>query len=273
MREVLLEKMTEIGLPGWLVPDYWFMLTTAIVVGTLVVLAAARRTNLAAPTSDLLFYGILGLFVGSKVLYGLQYWSTWSLERLIQPAGFSLYGGLLGLMVSWLVYYLIRPYPIWAFLDCVAPGLAIGLFLGRLGCFLAGCNGGIVCGWPWGVSFPPGTSSFEQQTALGYLEAGVQRSLPAHPTQLYESFFGLATFLLLWRMLRSRRWEGEVFLSGMIWYSSFRFLEEWLRADGGGYRPLGILTFSQFVSLVVLAAAVTGYYRLSKPQPRPGSPA
>jgi phosphatidylglycerol:prolipoprotein diacylglycerol transferase len=89
-------------------------------------------------------------------------------------------------------------------------------------------------------------------------------SLPAHPTQLYESAFGLVAFFLLWRLLRSRQWEGEVFLTGMIWYSAFRFPSEWLRADGGGYQPMGVFTFSQFVSLLVLASALFGYFRLSK---------
>ncbi len=264
MREVIIQALAGTGIPGWLVPDYWFMLTTAIIAGSLVTLVMSRHAKLSAPVSDLLFFGILGLFVGSKILYGLQYWDSWSWGRMLQPAGFALYGGLLGLLTAWLGYYLVRPFPLWSFLDSVAPGLALGLFFGRIGCFLAGCNGGIACGWPWAVSFPPGTSSFEQQAALGYIPPGADLSLPAHPTQLYESFFGLASFFLLWRLLRSRRWEGEVFLTGMIWYSAFRFPSEWLRADGGGFRPSGVLSFAQAVSLIVLAVALAAYYRRSK---------
>ena len=264
MRELIVQALTESGIPSWLVPDYWFMLTTAIVVGTLTARAASRRSQFTAPVSDLLFFGVLGLFFGAKILYGLQYWNSWSLGHLLQPAGFALYGGLLGLLATWLFYYLIRPFPIWAFLDCVAPGLALGLFFGRIGCFLAGCNGGVACGWPWAVAFPPGTSSFENQLALGYISPDAELSLPAHPTQLYESFFGLVAFFLLWRLLRSRQWEGEVFLTGMIWYSAFRFPSEWLRADGGGLQPLGVFTFSQFVSLVVLSVAIVLYFRFSK---------
>jgi phosphatidylglycerol---prolipoprotein diacylglyceryl transferase len=264
MRERIVAWLVGSGLPPWIVPDYWFMLTAAIVAGTLVTLAASRRSKLAAPVSDLLFFGILGLFLGAKVLYGVQYWNSWSWERMLQPAGFALYGGLVGILTAWLVYRLVRPYPLWSFLDGVAPGLGLGLFLGRIGCFLAGCNGGVACGWPWAVSFPPGTSPFENQVALGYIPADSDLSLPAHPTQLYEAAFGLAAFFLLWRLLASRKWEGEVFLTGMIWYATFRFPSEWLRADGGGLHPLGILTFSQFVSLIVLTAALIAYYRKSK---------
>lgn len=264
MRETIVSTVIEAGFPAWIVPDYWFMLTLAIVVGSLTALAAGRRSKAGAPVSDLLFFGILGLFLGAKLLYGLQYWNSWSWGRLLQPAGFSLYGGLLGLLATWLVYYRIRPFPFRAFLDCVAPALAIGLFVGRLGCFLAGCNGGTVSGFPWAVRFPPGTSSFENQVTLGYISADAQQALPAHPTQIYESVFGLLAFFLLWRILRSRHWEGEVFLTGMIWYSAFRFPSEWLRADGGGFRPLGIFTFSQFVSLIVLAAALIAYFRFSR---------
>lgn len=267
MRERIVAWLVDCGLPGWIVPDYWFMLTTAIVVGALISRAASRRSKLDAPASDLLFFGILGLFLGAKVLYGLQYWSSWSWSRLYQPSGFALYGGLLGVLTVWLLIDLIRPFPIWGFLDCVAPGLALGLFFGRIGCFLAGCDGGIASGWPWAVAFPPGTTSYNDQLIHGYISADAQLSLPAHPTQLYESAFGLVAFFLLWRLLASRRWEGEVFLTGIIWYAAYRFPSEWLRVSGG-YRPLGIFTFAQFVSLVLLAGAIFGYYWRSRGRAR-----
>jgi len=264
VRETIVRLVTEAGFPAWIVPNYWFMLTLAIVIGSTTALAAARRTKSDAPVSDLLFFGIPGLFVGAKLFYGLQYWSFWSMRNVLQPAGFSLYGGLFGLLVTWLVYYRIRRFSFRAFLDCIAPALAIGLFVGRIGCFLAGCNGGAVSGLPWAVRFPPGTSSFESQVAVGYIPAEAAEALPAHPTQIYESLFGLVTFFLLWRILRSRRWAGEVFITGMIWYSAYRFPSEWLRIDGGGYRPLGIFTFSQFVALLVLTSALICYFYFSK---------
>jgi phosphatidylglycerol:prolipoprotein diacylglycerol transferase len=45
--------------------------------------------------------------------------------------------------------------------DLVAPSLAIGLALGRIGCFLNGCCYGGQTDWPWTVSFPKYSSPLE----------------------------------------------------------------------------------------------------------------
>ena len=133
MRRALISALEEGPLPilGWLIPDYWFMLTLAIIAGSVVaVLLWTHSGQKGQVAPDLIFYGILGLFAGSKILYYTQFGLPQSLGEIWRGSGFALYGGLLGLLVAWIVYYQIRPYPFFPFLDCVAPGLAIGLFSG-----------------------------------------------------------------------------------------------------------------------------------------------
>jgi phosphatidylglycerol:prolipoprotein diacylglycerol transferase len=142
------------------------------------------------------------------------------------------------------------------------PSLALGLFLGRIGCFLAGCNGGTVSGLPWAVRFSRDTPVYYQQETAGLLEGRVPLSLPAHPTQLYESLFGLIAFVLLLCLLRQPLPQGQVFLTGMFWYSTYRFATEFLRADAGGLCPLGLFTFSQLVSLLLALASLLGLIHL-----------
>lgn len=271
MRDAIVEWAVRHGIPAWLVPGYWQMLTLAITVGCLVTWRLSRRRVPEVPAGDLLVSGIVGLLLGSKLLYGFEFGFLGDFSRLFQPAGFSLYGGLAGLLAAWTIFHRLRPFPLAKFLDCSAPGLALGLFFGRLGCFLAGCNGGEVCGLPWAVGFPPGSSSYERQMELGLLEAGAESSLPAHPTQLYEAFFGLAAFVLLLRLLRAGRFDGEVFLTGMIWYAVFRFGSEWLRADNAHFRLAGWLSFAQMLSLVLVAGAVFFCFRLGR-RARPETP-
>ena len=75
----------------------------------------------------------------------------------------------------------------------MAPGLLIGLALGRLGCFLNGCCFGSPCELPWAVRFPPDSPPWLDQLNRGLLRAAVdttgQRlwSLPIHPAQLYAA--------------------------------------------------------------------------------------
>ncbi|MFZ0429064.1 MAG: prolipoprotein diacylglyceryl transferase family protein [Acidobacteriota bacterium] len=273
MRSRIVDVVQSWGFPGWVVPDYWFMLTAAIVIASLYTLRVWRSSGGDPRTvSDLLFWGIPSLLIGARLGYFLQYGFPQSIWEIPSSGGWALYGGLAGLLTAWMVVWLLRPFPILRFLDSVTPGLALGLFVGRLGCFLAGCNAGSLCDLPWAVRFPAGTAAFSHQIRDGILEPSAGLSLPVHPAQLYESFFGLVAFLLLARLLRSRRWEGEVFVNGMIWYSVFRFSIEFVRNDSGGWAPFGILTFAQMVSLLLLGLAVV--VTLAAPRPQmPGSPA
>lgn len=258
MRSLIVERLAAHGIPAWLVPDYWFMLTTAILASSILTLYVWRRSGhpirLAA---DLLFWGILGLFVGARVFFYLQYGFPRSASAWIGGDGFALYGGLFGLLFAWGAYHLFRPFDALAFLDHVTPALALGLGIGRIGCFLAGCNGGIPASLPWSVQFPAGTSAFEFQVNRGLISASAPLALPAHPTQLYESAFGWIAFLLLLLILRVHTQAGTTFFTGMLWYGAYRFGSEFLRADAGGVRPFGLVTFSQAESILLILASAS----------------
>src|ERR1041385_3508455 len=104
-----------------------------------------------------------------------------------------------------------------------APGLALGLAFGRVGCFMAGCCWGDLCvepsalskvppavtpwqiqtfaslspsHFPLAVRFPPNAGAFEQHRHLGLISADATASLPVHPVQLYEAC--LALILCAW---------------------------------------------------------------------------
>ena len=66
--------------------------------------------------------------------------------------------------------------------DSFAMPLAVGVGIGRLGCFHAGCCHGVPTSLPWGVDFGDG--------------------LARHPTQLYESAFHLTAAVVLWQLQR-----------------------------------------------------------------------
>ncbi len=272
MREVFVDWLQKEGLPGWLVPGYWLMLTLAIIVGSLLAIYLWKRTGQETRiASDLLFWGIPSLFVGAKFLFYLQFGFPNNLTDFWAPSGLSLYGGLLGLLTAWTLYYQFRPYPVFLFLDSITPPLALGLCLGRIGCFLAGCNGGFACDLPWGVQFPRSTATFYHQLQAGLVEEWQKFSLPAHPTQFYESAFGAAAFVLLLFLRQQALKQGHLFFTGILWYAVYRFATEPLRADTGGLHPLGIFTFAQFISVLVALGSAIGLFYLNRthtPKPR-----
>ncbi|MBI4446269.1 MAG: prolipoprotein diacylglyceryl transferase [Acidobacteria bacterium] len=255
MRSRWLPVVESHGLPAWIIPDYWFLLTLAIITGSLLTVVFWSRQRDSRMASDLLFWGIPALLLGAKIFYFLQYGFPGSLD-LWNTGGMSLYGGLIGLLVAWGIYYRVHPFPAMAFLDCVAPALGFGLFVGRLGCFMAGCNGGLPSDLPWALRFPRGTSVFFHQAQAGWISPQQDLSLPVHPTQLYEALFGLIAGFLLWKLLSIKNGEGQVFFTGIFWYAVYRFLTELLRNDSFGLHPLGFLTFAQLVSMILITGSL-----------------
>jgi phosphatidylglycerol:prolipoprotein diacylglycerol transferase len=188
---------------------------------------------------------LLAGLVGSKILmlftepeYRADPLQLLSLDFL--RSGGVWYGGLLGaVLVS---YWLMRRYqlPWWKTADAFAPGIAIGNFFGRQGCFAAGCCWGKPTSLPWGVKFT---------------EAGVPTDTYLHPTQLYESFAMVLVFLFLLWLHKRKRFSGQVILAYALLYSIIRFAIEFVRDDPRG-DVLGLTTLtglstSQLISLVI----------------------
>jgi phosphatidylglycerol:prolipoprotein diacylglycerol transferase len=139
-------------------------------------------------------------------------------------------------------------------------GVAMGLFFGRIGCFLGGCCYGLVTDHPVGLSFPAWSPASEGQFREGLLSHPNQPSLPVHPTQLYEAVgcLSIALVLSVWGP-RHKRFDGQVGLLFLVLYAALRFLLEFLRADDRGLY-LGVST-SQWVSIVIVLA-VAAVWRL-----------
>ena len=235
-----------------LVPDFLMMATLAIIAGCFGTLRLWKRQGGdQALARDLLFWSIPGLFLGAKFLFFLQYGFPANLAGWFSLGGFALYGGLFGVVLTLVLLRLFRTYPVLAFLDVVAPATGAGLFLGRIGCFLAGCNWGKPTKLPWGIAFPAGSHAFEQQVADALIPTAAEYTLPVHPTQLYEAVFALLGAGLLLRLLRRRLPVGTVFFSGLAAYGVYRFATELLRADQGG-QWFGPLSFAQVVSVLLV---------------------
>lgn len=67
----------------------------------------------------------------------------------------SVIGGVAGYVLAYLLVYRKQGLSTWKLADVVAPSLAVGLCLGRIGCFLNGCcYGAVACPDCWQVHFP-----------------------------------------------------------------------------------------------------------------------
>jgi len=246
--------------------------------GTMLFLAFLGSMNLAAWRArrekldpeviyDLSLWVFVGGLIGARLFYVIQYWGdkvrTIGDIFKIWEGGIVLYGSIMGGTAAFFLYRVIRPFPLRPFLDVVAPSLALGVALGRLGCFLNGCCYGDRCeDLPWTISFPRPSPPWADQVAEGILTREALWSLPVHPTQLYSAIDGLVLLLLLSAYYPLRRRDGEVMALLMVTYPITRFLIEYLRNDEGVFF-LG-LTISQNISLLLFLAGLFYWYALSR---------
>jgi phosphatidylglycerol:prolipoprotein diacylglycerol transferase len=234
---------------------YGVFLALAFLCAILIAVRLAARDGLPRERIyDLSLWMLLGGLVGSKVLmlftepeYRDHPLQLLSLDFL--RSGGVFYGGLIGAVLTG--YFLMKRYklPWWKTADACAPGIAIGNFFGRQGCFAAGCCWGKPTSLPWGVKF----------TELGHQITGVPTDVYLHPTQLYESFAMLLVFLFLFWLHKRRRFSGQVILFYVLLYSIVRFAIEFVRDDPRGdifgLTTLTGLSTSQMISLIAGVAA------------------
>jgi phosphatidylglycerol:prolipoprotein diacylglycerol transferase len=211
----------------------------------------------ADAASALVFAGGVGGIVGAKIYYAILY-RDWHL--LFERYGLVWYGGFVvgTLGVLWVMRR--RRLDAWGTADALAPALALGYGIGRIGCFLVGDDYGVPTSLPWGVAFPrglPPTTAWNLRHEFG---VAVPASIPdaellrVHPTQVYETLLALAIWLVGRRLLRHRRMPGGVALPILALLAVERFGIEFLRAKDD--RFLGPLTLAQAISLLVLAAVL-----------------
>jgi phosphatidylglycerol:prolipoprotein diacylglycerol transferase len=170
-------------LPAWW-PDYHIaiygygvMLALTLFVCTWMTCRRARREGISPLyIQDLAVWIFLGGIIGARVVYMIQYREPWSRFIMIWQGGLVFYGSAIGGVVGYFLAYLYRVrkdgISTWQLADIIAPACAIGLCLGRIGCFLNGCcYGNVACAACPSVSFPMASPARYSLVAHGYQTA------------------------------------------------------------------------------------------------------
>lgn len=221
---------TLIQLGPFAIRSYGLMLALSFLCGILIARWRGRRVGIPFQgIMDLSVVIIISSIVGSRAFYVAFHLDEFSANPLdiINPfqssgevgiQGLTMYGGvILSLMMS--LWYLKRHrLPIWRVTDVMAPSVAFGIFLTRIGCFLNGCCFGKPGDLPWCVVFPP-------ESAAGYFYPHQH----IHPTQLYSSLYGLIIFGLLLFLERFKKFDGFTVWLFILLYAGARFSIDFVR--------------------------------------------
>ena len=239
------------------IPTYGVLLAVGLLLALLVASRLAARDRLPRERIyDLGLWTILGGLLGAKILMLLTEDSAQFFSLDFLRSGGVYYGGLLGGFFT--VVVLARYYKLdfWKVGDAFAPGVALGQFFGRLGCFAAGDDWGKPTTLPWGVQF---TEAANASVGVPIYKADGS-NLYLHPVQLYESFTMLTVFGVLFYLHGRKRFDGQVLIAYGIIYALVRFtIEFWRddpRGDFLGLTTLTGLSTSQLISLFVAAGAI-----------------
>ncbi len=228
---------------------YGFFLILAFIAGATVTVFRARKAHLGISfdtAAELFFYNVVAAMIGARLFHAIlnfdAFWSDPLRIFRIWEGGLVFYGGFILAAIVSAVYMARHKLPGWKLLDLVSPPLALGLGVGRIGCFLAGCCYGKETSLPWGIVFTDPNSL-------------ARLNVPLHPTQLYDAVNGWIIFFFLSWLEKRKRFDGETFSVLLIFYSTTRFLIEILRGDPRGFLFQHLST-SQGVGILLIVFSI-----------------
>jgi len=226
-----------------------------------------------------LFYSLLGAIAGARIGYVLGH-----IEQVteggsdplgvlkIWEGGISLLGGITGAVLAAIPYMRHHGIPFWQAMDFVAPGLALGIVIGRVGDLVIGDHLGTPTAWAlgWrcsgevGGGAPISASQYEVALAEGSPPSLGCYDIALHQTALYDLISTAVLLGLLIVLGRRALRGGALALVFTTWYGSMRLITDWLRVD----RRYGGLTGSQILAgvVVLLSLGLLARYRGAPPK-------
>ena len=212
----------------------------------LAVFYASRRSKEFGIREDDLLDGVLWVtpfaIICARAYYCAFTWESYAANPIsvldIRSGGLAIYGGVIGAAVGVTVFCRRRKISLPALLDLCALGFLIGQSIGRWGNFFNR------------EAFGAETASFLR---MGLMSAYSGKVTYYHPTFLYESLWNAAGFLLLHKLSKKRKFDGQIALSYAAWYGLGRTFIEGLRTDS---LYLGPFRVSQLLAAVSCIAAV-----------------
>jgi len=235
-----------IELGSFKIYSYGFMLALSFWVGILIAAKRAERRGIDQNhIYDMSIILILAAVIGSRLLYILthraDYHSILDVIALWQ-GGATFYGGFILALAGALVFLRRKRISFMLAADACAPSIALGFFFTRIGCFLSGCCFGRPTDSIFGVVFPP-------HSPAGFYCEGAA----VHPTQLYDSLYGLVMASVLFLVDRRSPFTGFTFGLLCILYGAGRYTIDFFRYYEDSARLGNGMTVSQLASIGLIA--------------------
>ncbi len=234
---------------------YGFLVAIGFLIGLGFAVRQAKIEGIPSnKIMDLGFYILLTAIIGSRLFFILINASHYIKNPLdilnIWEGGLVFYGGVLLAVPTTIWYVKKNDLGIWRVSDIFAPSIAIGHAFGRIGCFTAGC------------CYGKPAESLHWAVIFTNPECLAPTHIPLHPTQLYESAGEFINFLMLITLRRFKSFNGQLFMTYLLFYSILRFIVEFFRGDVNRGFIIYSISISQGISIVMFLVAVIGLIAL-----------
>lgn len=214
---------------------YGIFIAMAMLIASTFVLRKGKAMGLKEDDiMDLVIWVLPSAIIGARLhyvlFYDLSYYMSQPLEILnLRAGGLAIHGGVIAGVLAGYIVTRIKKMPFVKLADIVAPVLILGQAIGRWGNFFNGEAHGGPTDLPWGIMVD---------------------GQKVHPTFLYESVWDFIIFLLLFKLLNHKKFDGQVAALYLILYSIGRYFIEGLRTDS---LMVGPFRTAQVISLLMIA--------------------
>jgi phosphatidylglycerol:prolipoprotein diacylglycerol transferase len=258
---------TIVHFGSFAIHSYGLLLAIAFLVSIQIFLMRGRARGIPEERlSTLSLLLLLLAIIGGRMLFVFTHWDEYAQDPLgilrLWEGGLMLYGGYFLAITGGIVYVRRAGLPVWRIADAAAPSMAIGVAIGRLGCFFNGCCFGLPTHLPWGIHFPP--QSYSNAVFPG-------ESL--HPSQLYMAGAGFLLFVVTLALDRKPRFDGWLFWVYVALDATLRFVIDFTRYydETSFIGRVGPLSFNvnQVLSAILFLAAMIMLRVLSRRPPMP----
>lgn len=244
------------------IPIHWFgvFLALSLLVSGWVAGREYRRKGFAPHLAwDTVLWAAIGGLVGARLWMIVETWPEFLADPvrfLISGSGLAWYGGFVGGALAVTIFFRRHSIPWLAGADALAPALALGHAIGRIGCQVSGDGDwGRETTLPWGMAYPHAVVGWDKPPGV-----------VVHPAPIYEMLAYLAVFAFLWTIRRKPAPVGRSFGWYLVLAGSARFAIEFVRINP---RVALGLSVAQFTSVAIVAI---GAVLLATRRPSPLSP-
>jgi phosphatidylglycerol:prolipoprotein diacylglycerol transferase len=196
----------------------------------------------------------IGAIIGARLAYVANHLGDYDsvLDVLrVWKGGISLLGGITGAVLLAVPRMRSRRLSFWKIMDAAAPGVALGILVGRIGDLIIADHLGKTTDFFLGYRCPPAAVDVGSPCVPGTI---------VHQTALYDQIFVFVVLMVLLRLRRRPHFQGFLAMVFVAGYATSRIIEDFLRED---LRHFG-LTGSQWWALTMLLLSLYGLFVLRR---------